>query len=170
MFVTEQTVSKPYANDRDYDAFRGRVTYRGSVVGITLDGWKVRRTVTYIDVGRADAIIPRTGEELMEAERMPGDLRGAPQTNASRIAAGKARRKAKRDCIIKLLRERGPLTCDEIAEELGYVAKTTREILEASRGASFDKVGGVRVAGRRGGVPVPLWGLKGIHDTRKDTA
>ncbi len=164
MSIYETTHGTAYANDPDYDRMTGYVTRTYQSEWRDAQGNLWRKTCTVINLGRADRVTPQTGEELLHTEKMPGDLRSSAQQRAGRIAAGRARRQAKRDAIAELLQAQGPLTCAEIAEALGYVAKTTREILEASRYELFDKVGGV--PGAHGGVPVAIWGLAGVHEVR----
>jgi len=61
MSIYETTSGRAFANHPDYDGMTGRVTYQNTVTGMTMDGWKVRNTISYVDIGRAaqvDAVDP----------------------------------------------------------------------------------------------------------------
>jgi len=116
MFATEQTVSKPYANDRDYDAFRGRVVAKYvTKLGITDDGYVIGRVTRVIDIGRADPIVP-CDPELAIADEEPWEEAQPvvpakpfkPQARTAKLLAA----------IFEQLQER-PLSTRELADTNG---------------------------------------------------
>lgn len=129
-----------YAGDPDYDAFRGRVTYQHTVTGITLDGWKVKHTVEYIDLGRSAAHDAHDPDAV-------GAYEGPGAIGVQGYVHHKTR--ALLEQVRALLRVR-PMLCHELAEATGA---TTRQIQKLFT----NQPAGFRVMGR--GLLGYLWGL-----------
>lgn len=89
----------PWSMDRDYERFTGTPFVE------RLYDWTLRRYVQVrgIKLGRPDGVTARTGEELLQPERL--EYEDARQPLAPRI--------------VGVLRERGPMTAIEIARALG---------------------------------------------------
>ena len=129
-----------YANDPQYDRMTGRVTYRHEVVGMTLDGWKVRHTVEYIDLGRAAALATHDPNAV-------GAYEGPGAIGVQGYAHHKTR--ALLEQVRALLAVR-PMLCHELATATGA---TTRQIQKLFT----NQPAGFRVVGR--GTRGFLWGL-----------
>jgi len=131
MSIYETTSGRAFANDPDFDGMTGRVTYQRTVTGMTLDGWKVRNTISYVDIGRAahvDAVDP---EAALVPERFP-------YATATATALADGKRKAAAERVITLrgqveacLREHGPQSAYAIATKLEDGGK--RRVLDCLR-------------------------------------
>ena len=152
------TQGSAFANDSDYDALHGRVTYERTTRGMTLDGWQVDYTVTYIDLGRSAPIdAPDPDREL--ADEFCADFAYAPAQAAAlaTIRENKAERHQRlRADIEATLREHGPASANTIAEQLdsGSVARVLDVLRRNSQ--AFTYIGG----------QFKVWGLPGQTYTR----
>lgn len=131
MGIYETTSGRAFANDAQYDTLSGRVTYQHSVTGITEDGWKVRHTISYVDIGRAAHIDAVDPDVLMQPERFT-------YANPNRGNAAEGKRKAAAERVITLrgqvetcLREHGPQSSYAIATKLEDGGK--RRVLDCLR-------------------------------------
>lgn len=104
----------------DY-ALTGRVTYQHSVIGMTLDGYKVKHTVQYIDIGKPAPITPIDPDAQMQPERFP--VAGMAMALEGLQNAKVERFHALRDDVAACLREHGPASSVTITERLGNGAK-----------------------------------------------
>lgn len=160
------TRGNAYANDPDFDRLSGRVTYRGTVIGMTLDGWKVKRTVTYIDLGRSAAIDAADPDiELVSESLAAGRPRRTVAASQGQQNAKAARAVALRGDIEACLCEHGPESANAIAERIaqdggGGVAKA--RVLDVLR---RNPQCFVYHGGRR-----KTWGLVGQAYTPRPTA
>ena len=128
-----------YANDRDFDELHGRVVHESEIVGMTLDGWKVRHCVTVLDFGKPTRA-PRDPNAAIRYEG-PAEIgfKGYPAGKTVELIAA----------VRELLAVR-PMLCHEIATRLGCT--TTRiQKLFINQPDGFRKV----ARGPRGN----LWGL-----------
>lgn len=129
-----------YANDPDFDRMSGRVAYRHEIVGITLDGWKVKHTVEYIDLGRAAALDAHDPNAV-------GGYEGPQAIGVQGYTHHKTR--ALLEQIRALLAVR-PMLCHEIATATGCTTTRIQKLF-------INQPAGFRVVGR--GTRGNLWGL-----------
>lgn len=134
------THGRAYANDPQFDNLSGRVTYQCEIVGITRDGWKVRRTVTYIDLGRAAAIDAHDPNAA-------GAFEGPQAIGVQGYVHHKTR--ALLEQIRALLAVR-PMLCHELATATGCTTTRIQKLF-------INQPAGFRVVGR--GTRGNLWGL-----------
>lgn len=147
--------SRVYANDPSYDAFTGRVAYQHTVTGITLDGWKVRHTVEYIDIGKADPVRPVDPDAQMGPESLGYDRLAAVRAAHARARVVAEERKQRvHDALIAYLQEHGPQPIKTLLDVTEYQGKTAMRAHLASCPETF-----VRLREIPG-----IWGLIGIHD------
>jgi len=150
MNIYNHIQSRVYSGDNDYDAFRGRVAYQHTVTGITLDGWKVRHTVEYIDIGKADRVRPVDPDAQMGAERLSYDGERINQRKRDE------RHAIMQMALVRYLRQYGPSHMSAMASDLEYAKTTLDEFVRQREGRIFCRVGNVGRA--------VLWGLVGVHD------
>lgn len=146
-----------YANDPQYDRMTGRVTHRHEIVGMTLDGWKVRHIVEVIDLGRAAAVTPADPDAQL-ADEFCADFSPHIVNALTSIRENKAERQRRlRDEIVATLREHGPASANTITERLGNGAFA--RVLDTLRRnpQTFEFVGG----------QFKVWGLPGQAYTRQ---
>lgn len=113
------TQGKVYTGDDTYDALHGRVTYERTTRGITLDGWQVDYTVTYIDLGRAASVDAVDPDALMQRERFPSSSPNTAMALEGQQAAKIQRFHALRDDVATYLEKHGPASANAIAEGMG---------------------------------------------------
>lgn len=135
-----------YAGDPDYDMMSGRITRQSSILGITRDGWVVRHTVTYIDVGRAAPVtvcdpdgLLNTVEDLPPEPRkiykqLPAHMR--PNLQRFQYAPNELQKR-----IVAYLRENGPQPAPVIWEELGINEQTFRKHVKVREHHVYKRVG-----------------------------
>jgi hypothetical protein len=65
--IYESITGNAYTTDPDYSAFTGRVvrTISTTFYDPTLGAW-IKRTCEYIDIGRADPVVPVDPESMIE--------------------------------------------------------------------------------------------------------
>lgn len=114
------TYGRVYANDPDYDTLRGRVVTRHEVVGITLDGWKVRHQVTVIDFAKPPAL-------EVDPDAVIADD-GTDPDGRLRRRKPKADTQETLDRIHDLLTDR-PLNTVEIASRIGASVNRVKNLL-----------------------------------------
>lgn len=141
-----------YANDPQFDAFTGRVAYQTSIIGITRDGYKVRCTRVYIDLGRAAPVSVGDPDEVLNTVE---DLPHEPLFRRKHTKKT-PRANALQDRIVDYMQKHGPTTIPLLSYEWGVVGQTLQKHLDTRTGFVYCKVG------YRGGAN--LWGLVGIHD------
>lgn len=113
------TQGRVYAGDSDYDALHGRVTYERTTRGMTLDGWQVDYTVTYIDLGRCADIDAPDPDVLMQRERFPTASPHTAMALEGQQAAKAERFRALRDDVATYIAKHGPASANAIAEGMG---------------------------------------------------
>lgn len=106
------TQGRAYSGDPQFDNMSGRVVYQCAVEGITIDGWHVKRTVTYIDIGRCADVTPVDANVTI---RDQGKDEDGNQRTTTMHAQRKTVELSKRVCA--LLAER-PMTTRELAARL----------------------------------------------------
>ena len=156
MSIYEVSHGNAYCGDPQFDNMSGRVTYEREVVGMTLDGWKVRYCVTYIDLGKPAPVDAADPDAQMQTEQLWREGK-SDNTNAvaAVLAAGEARFLERRDRMADYLRTFGPATTDEMAQGLGMVKNTVADMIRRDKGATFYRVG--QNPGSGGAY---IWGLK----------
>lgn len=108
-----------YANDPQYDRMTGRVTHRHEIVGMTLDGWKVRHIVEVIDLGKP-APVDAADPDAQLADEFCADFSPHVANGLAAIRENKAERQRHlRAEIVATLRENGPASANAITERLG---------------------------------------------------
>lgn len=133
MSIYETTHGNAYANDPDYDRLSGRVTYHAEITGITLDGWKVKHTVAYIDLGRCADVVPVDPDRQLADEYLPEFVHRPGHAAAlMTIRENKAQRRRELiQAIIACLREYGPASANTLTDRLGNGAYA--RVLDALR-------------------------------------
>lgn len=143
--------SNAYANDPQFDNLTGRVTHQTSIVGMTNDGWKVKCTRVYIDIGRAapvDAADPDAMIETVEhIPYVPLYPRRVPKTQ-DRVTEFQQR-------VMDYLTEHGPTAAAQLARDVGASVMGLQKHMYKRTGTVY-----CRVSFRGRAV---IWGLAGIH-------
>lgn len=124
MIATERMISNPYAYDKDYDAFHGRVVAKYvKKLGITEDGYVIGRVTRVIDLGRREPITPRDPDEQMRNEELPytAGIQGNPGIQGETVHFMRR--------ICKLL-SNGPMSMAEIVEATGAGCKRIGALFE----------------------------------------
>ena len=115
MNIYNHIQSKVYSGDKDYNAFCGRVAYRHTVTGITLDGWKVRHTVEYIDVGRPSPVSPVDPDAQMGAESLNYDRSASLDAAYEQVRILTEQRKQRAHiALVAHLQAHGPQTIEAL--------------------------------------------------------
>lgn len=127
----------------DY-ALTGRVTYQHSVIGMTLDNWKVRHTVTYTDIGKPAPITPIDPDDPHPAPI----IEGGHKLNSGPGIAEK---------LCDALAKHGPVSPAQLVNLTGE----KRDSIHAAFRRNADKF--VRLTGGQGRHDT-TWGLVGVHD------
>lgn len=147
---------RAFANDADYDSLSGRITRQSTIVGITRDGWKVRHTCVYIDIGRAAPVDAPDPDAMIEAgEHLP------PAPRVARVKARKEKTPAVNDLqrrITAYLTEHGPTKAAALAHAMNVNESTISKHIRPRDGIVYRHVGWEGSAAR--------WGLMGVHDAR----
>ena len=130
-----------YANDPQFDNLSGRVAYSSTTRGMTLDGWKVDHTVTYIDLGRSAAL-----------DAHDPDAVGAYEGPGAIGVQGHVHHKTRAllEQVRALLAVR-PMLCHELAAATGNTTTRIQKLF-------INQPAGFRVVGR--GTRGNLWGLE----------
>lgn len=76
-----EQLGRVYANDADFDAFRGRLVHQREIIGMTDDGWKIRHCIQVIDFGKPPRQVVDP-DALLELE--PGVEETRPATRRQR--------------------------------------------------------------------------------------
>lgn len=152
-----------YAGDPSYDAFTGRVAYQtSSIVGMTPDGrHMVRRTCTYIDVGRAapvtaadpDAVLNTTEDLPPEPRKVHKPLPAHMRPNPRRFQDAPNELQQR---VVAYLRANGPQPAPVITHELGINEQTFRKHTSVREGYVYKR------CGKR--AQAFIWGLVGVHE------
>jgi hypothetical protein len=114
------TYGRVYANDPDYDTLRGRVVAHHEVVGITLDGWKVRHEVTVIDFAKPEPV------KLVDRDALIADEGTNPDGHARR---DRGKRTQETLMLIRAMLTEKPLNTVEIAAALGETVNRIKNLL-----------------------------------------
>ena len=142
-------------SDESFAPLSGRVVYQSAITGMTLDGWKIKHTVAYIDIGRSAPNDAADPDALLQPEPMWHKPNAHVQVAvAVNVARGELRFAARRERIIAHLQAYGPATIGELVDELGIGRVTLVETLKRYAGAPF-----VRVGVAPGSGHAEIWGL-----------
>lgn len=161
--MRERTTGNAYTPDADYSPLRGRVVTHHEVVGITLDGWKVRHQVTVIDFAKPEPVKPVDPDVVIADEpRQAQDMAEFAKVGlAARLRHAEARQTTLEGELIAYLECYGPAHVALMARDLGQAKSTVERFFRRHDGTVFCQV---ETCGRGGAV---LWGLVGIHDQQE---
>lgn len=157
MLTLEKTTGNAYTKDDEYAAFSGRVvqtfhtTYYDPKEGV----W-IKRTVEYIDVGRAEPVTPVDTDNAMTPDPWPQETNNSEAARVANLRRKKAREDEMQANVIAYLRRYGPSHCHAISRDLELPYSTTNEHMRRFAERTYKKVGRVGIA--------VIWGLVGIHD------
>lgn len=113
------TQGRAYSGDPQFDNMTGRIVHQSEIVGITLDGWKVRHTYQVIDIGRCADIDAVDPDVQMQRERFPAANPNTAMALEGQQAAKAERFRALRDDVATYIAKHGPASANAIAEGMG---------------------------------------------------
>lgn len=150
--------SRVYANDPDYDAFRGRLIAEYTVERVDKRrNCTIRTTYEVIDIGRPDPVSPVDPDAQMGPESLGYDRLAAVRAAHARARVVAEERKQRvHDALVAYLQEHGPQPIKTLLDVTEYQGKTAMRAHLASCPETF-----VRLREIPG-----IWGLVGIHDRR----
>lgn len=158
----ESTSGKAHTTDEDYAKFGGQLVMTVSTTKYDPERkcW-IKRTVEYIDIGRADPVVPSESASEPPPKNYNFEFQTHTNYEAAAVvnkAAGEARRAEKANRICNYIKTHGPSPVNAIADALEMPRISAFQLMQRFEGEKFHRVKRIYSS------HTVIWGLVGVHD------